>query len=357
MKLLILAPYPPQKAPSQRFRFEHYLGALEAAGIDYDYQPFLQEKTWNILYQAGKKGAKAWGVLKSFLRRWGLMLRLKKYDAVFIHREAAPLGPPIFEWIIAKIWRKPIVYDFDDAIWMANTSAQNRIAAGLKWHGKVGPICRWAHTVTVGNAFLGDYAQRFNQQVVHIPTVVNTQEQHQPATDAPEELAVGWTGSHSTMRYLDTFYPIIEALQQEVPFTFYVISNKAPENAPSNVHFLPWNKATEIQDLQRFQIGVMPLADEDWAKGKCGFKAIQYMALGMPALVSPVGVNTEIVRDGIDGFHCRNAAEWKAALRQLLQDAALRTKMGANARKRIVEHYSVEATQAHFIQTLKKTQL
>lgn len=356
MKLLILAPYPPHKAPSQRFRFEHYLSALKTAGIDYDYRPFLNEATWDILYQPGHKAAKIGGILKSFLRRWGLMFGLRKYDAVFIHREAAPLGPPLFEWIIAKLWRKPMVYDFDDAIWLANTSAQNRIAAGLKWHGKVKRICRWAHTVTVGNAFLGDYARQFSSQVKEIPTVVDTVQQHRPPEQPQQELSVGWTGSHSTMRYLDDFYPLIEELNRETPFTFYVISNKAPKQAPDNVQFIHWTKETEIADLQRFQIGVMPLANDEWAKGKCGFKAIQYMALGMPALVAPVGVNTQIVRHGIDGFHCNSDAEWKKALRQLLQDAQLRQNMGKNARQRIVEQYSVEATQLSFIQALKNTQ-
>lgn len=356
MKLLILAPYPPHKAPSQRFRFEHYLPGLQAAGIDYDYRPFLNESTWDILYQSGHKLAKVGGILKSFLRRWGLMLGLRKYDAVFIHREAAPLGPPLFEWIIAKLWRKPIVYDFDDAIWLPNTSDQNRIVAGLKWHSKVKHICRWAHTVTVGNAYLGDYARQFNQQVTQIPTVVNTETQHYPNKQPTKELAVGWTGSHSTMRYLEDFYPLIEALHQEIPFTFYVISNKAPEGVPANVAFIPWKKETEIDDLQRFQIGVMPLANDAWAKGKCGFKAIQYMALGIPALVAPVGVNTEIVRDGLDGFHCSSDEEWKDALRKLLKDAQLRNQMGQNARHRIVNYYSVSATQPDFIQTLKNTQ-
>jgi len=136
MKILILAPYPAKEAPSQRFRFEQYLPALTEAGFEIDFQPFIQLTTWQILYKPGHLLQKALGILKGFVSRKIILFKMGKYDYVFIHREVAPLGPPIFEWIIAKILKKKIIYDFDDAIWLANTSENNKIAAAFKWHHK-----------------------------------------------------------------------------------------------------------------------------------------------------------------------------------------------------------------------------
>jgi hypothetical protein len=153
-KILFLIPYPQGQAPSQRFRFEQYLGTLSKAGHTYDLAPFLSAATWTILYKPGRALAKAVGIAAGFGRRLGLLFRVPTYDFIFIHREAAPLGPPILEWLIAKAFRKKIIYDFDDAIWLANTSEANKLAAGLKWHHKVASICRWAYKNSSGNAYL-----------------------------------------------------------------------------------------------------------------------------------------------------------------------------------------------------------
>ena len=126
MNILILAPYPKGEAPSQRFRFEQYLDILTANGISFQYKPFLTEKAWKILYLPGKHAPKAFWILLGFLKRAALLMTVHKYDYVFIHREASPIGPPVFEWLIAKVCRKKIIYDFDDAIWLANTSEQNK---------------------------------------------------------------------------------------------------------------------------------------------------------------------------------------------------------------------------------------
>lgn len=142
MRILFLVPYPPGRAPSQRFRFEQYLDALTAHGHYYHLVPFLSVATWNILYKPGHAAAKALGILGGFARRVGLLFAVPAYDFVFVHREAAPIGPPVFEWVIAKVLGKKIIYDFDDAIWLANTSEANKIAAGVKWHHKVAEIGR-----------------------------------------------------------------------------------------------------------------------------------------------------------------------------------------------------------------------
>jgi glycosyltransferase involved in cell wall biosynthesis len=354
LRILFLIPYPAGRAPSQRFRFEQYLDILTAHGHQYRLAPFLSEATWRILYQPGLAMQKAAGIVQGFGRRLGHLLVAPSYNFIFIHREAAPLGPPLFEWLLVKVLRKRIIYDFDDAIWLANTSEANKIAAGLKWHHKVASICRWAYKNSCGNIYLANYARQYNPSAVVNPTTIDTVHLHNQVRDqlAPGPLVVGWTGTHSTLKYLLPIVPVLARLEADgVDFEFRVISNHPPEFAQPlrSLRFVPWQKATEIPDLLTFHVGLMPLEDDQWAKGKCAFKALQYMALGIPALVSPVGMNTEVVENGMNGYICREPEEWYQYLRQLLTDAPHRQTLGKAARATIEQRYSVLANTSNFL--------
>ena len=352
MRILFLVPYPPGRAPSQRFRFEQYLEALTEAGHSYQLEPFLPVATWDILYKPGHTLAKVKGIVAGFGRRLALLGQVPAYDFVFIHREAAPIGPPVLEWFIAKVLRKRIIYDFDDAIWLANTSDTNKLAAGLKWHQKTGSICHWAYKNSCGNVYLATYARQFSLRVVVNPTTIDTEHLHNQVRDqtAPGRLVIGWTGTHSTLKYLDQVMPVLARLESEgLDFEFRVISNQPPALSLRSLVFLPWRKSTEIADLLGFHVGLMPLEDDQWAQGKCAFKALQYMALGIPALVSPVGMNTEVVQDEYNGYVCITPADWEARLRQLLAAPHLRQQLGRNARATVEARYSVRANTTNFL--------
>lgn len=350
MKILFIVPYPHGEAPSQRFRFEQYYPALQKASIEYEIAPFLDDKTWQILYKPGHQLAKVMGILAGFLRRKLLMFRVRKFDYVFLHREATPIGPPIFEWFMAKVLGAKIIYDFDDAIWLPNTSEHNQIAAKLKWHHKVDSICKWAYKVSCGNEYLCNYARQFNSKVVLNPTTIDTVNHHnQVKNQHTAKVVVGWTGTHSTVEYLNELVPVLQKLEHECTFEFRVISNRPPDFQLKSLVYFDWQKDTEIEDLLQFNFGVMPLTDDKWAQGKCGFKALQYMSLGMPAVVSPVGVNTRIVTNGVDGFLCTTPAEWEIALRQLITNETLRAEMGQAARRKIEGHYSVLSNSGNFL--------
>jgi glycosyltransferase involved in cell wall biosynthesis len=352
-RILFLVPYPPGRAPSQRFRFEQYLTALTEHGHRYRMAPFLSEATWSILYKSGHTVAKVLGILSGFWRRLLLLFAVPGYDFIFIHREAAPIGPPVFEWFIAKVLRKKIIYDFDDAIWMKDPAGEQTFISRLKWQQKVGSICRWAYKVSCGNTYLADYARQFNQNVVVNPTTLDTDLLHNQVRN--QELAgppvIGWTGTHTTLRHLDLVWPVLERLEREgQEFVFHVISNEPPAHTGlRSLRYSPWRKQTEIADLLQFNLGLMPLVDDPWARGKCAFKALQYMSLGMPALVSPVGMNTEVVQDGVNGFVCATDDDWYQALRQLLASQAERSRQGAAARRTIVERYSVVSNTSNFL--------
>jgi glycosyltransferase involved in cell wall biosynthesis len=351
MRILFLVPYPFGQAPSQRFRFEQYLPALTMAGHSYKFLPFLDDKTWHILYQPGHTWRKAWGIIKGFGRR-AIALRIAPtYDYVFIHREATPLGPPLYEWLLAKVLRKKVIYDFDDAIWIPNISEANRLANGLKHHQKVANICRWAYRVSCGNAYLAGYARQYNSSVVINPTTIDTENLHNKVRDQSEfgRPVIGWTGTHSTLKYLKQLVPILSELEQNFDFEFRVISNQPPELSLRSLVFIPWRKETELIDLLSFNIGLMPLEDDPWAKGKCAFKALQYMALGIPPVVSPIGMNNEVVQDDVNGFLCATPDEWRVHLTQLLNESALRQRLGEAARETIELHYSVVANTQNFL--------
>lgn len=292
------------------------------------------------------------------MRRKLDLFRALRNDVILIHRELTPIGPPVFEWILTKVFRKKIIYDFDDAIWM-NDGHDGKLTWGLKSRRKIRKICQWSWKVSVGNEFLAEYARQYCDQVVVIPTVVDT-EVHKPINRAvtlrhvqSDKIVLGWTGSHSTLFYLNATLTVIKELQKKHDFTFLVIANRDPLLPLKNYQFIKWSKDTEVEDLQRIDIGIMPLEDTEWARGKCGFKLIQYGAIGIPSVASAVGTNIEVIEEGVSGFLISEIEHWKQRLEELLVNEELRKKMGAAARKKIETHYSVSAIHAGFIKLFK----
>ncbi len=220
----------------------------------------------------------------------------------------------------------------------------------LKNHGKVASICSWAHTVSVGNDFLAAFARRYCRNVIVIPTVVDTENVHNRMQDQnTNQPGIGWTGTFSTLKYLDLVLPALQELQKRHPFIFIVIADRDPNLPLKNYRFIQWNREKEVDDLLNFHIGLMPLNDDQLSRGKCGFKAIQYMSLGIPAVVSPVGVNADIVDEGINGYVCDLQEEWSRKLELLLNDTDRRMKMGREARQKIVKSYSVTSSWPAFL--------
>ncbi|MFT5570704.1 MAG: glycosyltransferase involved in cell wall biosynthesis, partial [Cyclobacteriaceae bacterium] len=234
----------------------------------------------------------------------------------------------------------------------------------LKSRWKIKKICQWSWKVSVGNEFLAQFARQYCDQVVIIPTVVDTKihSNHQPTakgqrpiansqppTANSQHLTIGWTGSHSTLFYLDSIVPVLQELETQCDFNFLVIANRDPQLPLKNYQFIKWNKDSEIIDLQKIDIGLMPLEDTEWAKGKCGFKLIQYGALGIPSVASPVGVNSTIVTHGINGYLADTPKAWKDALIELLTNPSKRNEMGRKARKVVQEKYSIAAVEKDFL--------
>jgi len=357
MKILFLIPYPVGESPSQRFRFEQYFDALAASGHTFRIHTFFSAAGWNVLYSKGNSLGKILAVAAGFLRRLRTLLSLGSFDIVFIHREAAPFGPPVFEFLITRVFGKKVIYDFDDAIWMTDKPSEGSFDRMIRWRSKVGTICRWSYKVSCGNEFLCNYASTFNANVVLNPTTIDTGYHKPMPKPAGQPVVVGWTGSHSTLKYLDEIIPALEILDNKFPsITFLVIANsKASIPSLRSVRNITWKKETEIQDLAKIDIGVMPLPNDEWSKGKCGFKALQYMAMEIPAIVSPVGVNSTIIDDDHNGMICTTTEQWVSALEKLVADAQLRKALGIEGRKKVIASYSVLSNTSNFLSMFERS--
>lgn len=335
--------YPLNTAPSQRFRFEQYFYLFEGCKLNYTTDSFYDDVTFALLYGKGKKIQLGLRLLLCYLRRLVHLFSLGQYDCILIQRGAAPIGPPIFEWFIKAILRKPIIYDFDDAIWLAPSQKGSFFKSLIKSNNKVGKICSWAHTVVVGNQYLAAYAKKHSDNVVLIPTVVDTENKFFPQLYVKAQIPViGWTGSHTTLPYLEALERALLTLKANYDFTLMVMANKEPNFSTLPYIFIKWSEEVEVSELNKIDIGIMPLPDDEWTKGKCGFKAIQYMALGKPAVASAVGVNTEIIDHGVNGYLCSTTEDWIKYLGLLLSDKDQIAQFGVEARKKAHAHFSIK---------------
>ena len=337
IRVLALVPYPADRAPGQRYRIEQWAPLLRRAGVQVTLAPFLSRRGMDLLYERGHVASKAQEVLRGYLKRLADALLPGSADVIFVYREASLLGPAWIERLLAL--RRPLVFDFDDAIYLTDTSQANAWSRRLKPRAKTAVICRLARHVTVGNDLLARFARDHARDVTVVPSTVDT-DFYRVQPRVPNGVpVVGWTGSVTTVPHLMTLAPALRRLREMREFELRVIGAKADIEGLA-VHCLPWRPETEPDDLRTLDVGLMPLPDNEWSRGKCGMKALQYMALGIPPVVSPVGVNATIVRDAVNGFHARTEEEWIDRIALLLEDDSLRRRLGEEARKTIEESFS-----------------
>ncbi len=343
MKVLAIVPSIYDTSPGQRFRLEQWENLLREKGVEITYSPFETEELREILYQSGNILGKIRAVTKNMNRRRKELDSIDEFDLVYVFREAALLGPPWFERKIGRAG-KPMIFDFDDAVFVAYKSPSNGYLSYLKFPQKTGEICKLSAHIMAGNQYLADYSKQFNENVTIVPTTIDTEKYQvieKPAN--PEIVTIGWSGSFSTVQHLDTIRDALQELAREEKFRLRVIGTPDYELAGVEVEALKWRSETEIEDLRAIDIGLMPLPDDQWSKGKCGLKALQYMALGIPTICSPVGVNSTIIQDGENGFIADGKDEWIEKLKKLLHSFGLRRKLGLAGRKTVEESYSTKS--------------
>jgi glycosyltransferase involved in cell wall biosynthesis len=264
------------------------------------------------------------------------------------------LGSSWFERQMAK--KAPLIFDFDDAIWLPNISSTNKLLSWLKGEDKVKDIIKAAAAVTVGNEFLADYARQFNSEVYVLPTTVDINRHRNLGENKSDRISIGWTGSHSTLPYFEAMLNLYKRLTEKYgeQIEFRLIGDPHLSMPSIDLKAQAWKMQTEVEDLNQFDIGIMPLPDSPWTQGKCGFKALQYMACEIPCVLSPVGVNTEIVEDGRNGLLASEEDEWFEKLCLLIESSDLRKQLGKAGRQTVVGRYSMQAHQQTWLEIFRR---
>jgi glycosyltransferase involved in cell wall biosynthesis len=352
--MLVLSPFP-EEAAGTRFRITHYIPYLRTQGFDVTVDSFFTPSFFRFVYERGRYLQKALRFAGLAARRLVTAVGAARYDLIFIYREAFPVGPPLVERYLASRG-SPIVLDFDDAIFLPNASEANRFVGSLKYVRKVATLVRLSNRVIVGNEYLARYARAYNPAVSTIPTCVDTDRfvpRSRPRGGGP--LVIGWIGSPTTTPYLSTLCGVLRDVAARHSFVLRV-SGAAGSIAFDGVDVRsePWSLDREVDLFNTCDIGVYPLTDDEWSQGKCGFKAIQFMACGVPVVASPVGVNREIIRDGVNGFLAATPAEWVEKLERLLVDADLRARFAEAGRATVEERYSLRVNAPRFAQALRE---
>ena len=351
MRVLLLARYGPLGATSRQ-RHRIFLPALADAGIRVTTDTLLDDGYLRRLH-AGEPARPA-AILAAYGRRALRLARARRWDAVWIEKEILPWLPPIAEaWLH---WRQvPMVVDYDDA-WFHRYDEHPRPLVRRLLGGKIAAVMRSATTVVAGNGYIADHARAAGAARVEIvPTVVDTDAIRpiEPPADRPP--TIGWIGTPANARYLDPIRPALAAACREAGARLLLVgAGGAPALGGLPGEARAWEEAREAADLADMDIGIMPLPDTPFERGKCGYKLIQYMAAGRPAVASPVGVNGTIVADGRTGFLPTTVEGWTDALLALVHDPALRRRMGRAGRERAVIHYSLAAWAPHQARILRE---
>jgi glycosyltransferase involved in cell wall biosynthesis len=349
MKVLAFASYPVEAAAT-RYRLHQFVEPLLERGIEVTMRPFLDSKLFASLYQSSSAPQTVIGLSKASLRRLADVFSARKADVIFVQREAMILGPPIIEWLSIRFGGCPMVLDLDDPTYVPYTSpTYGNLGKVLKWFRKTDDLIRWASVVICGNRAIAEYVRSKGTDAVVIPTVVDTNlfRPRERLDDA--QVVLGWVGTHSTFPYLESIFPVLQELAQDHQFRLKIVGAGQPDiRIPGvEVENLEWKLSREVEDFQSFDIGLYPidpaLYADKWAAGKSGFKAIEYMSVGVPYVASPVGVLEQIGEIGATHFCASTHNEWRSALSKLIVDRDRRRKMGMAGRRHALEHYTLEA--------------
>ncbi len=355
MRILALSTHG-EAGPSTRFRVLQWKPYLEDAGCSLSLHAFFSAKMTVAFYQPGRMAAKLAAAVSGAARRWTVLARLPSLaDVLLIHRELFPLGRRPF-WRALERFPGPIIYDYDDAMFLPQRSGRG-ILGWLENVETPRAVMALSDVVLAGNEFLAAYARRHAHRVVVLPTCVDTARfRPRPRADAADgKPVVGWIGTYTASKYLLGLAPVLAAVARRVPFRLYVVGcHPVPPIPGVEVEQVDWSLAREVEDFQRCDIGLYPLWHDRWAEGKCAFKAIQFMACGAPVVASAVGMNRELIEDGVNGSLASTPEAWVEKLTRLLEDVALRQRMGLAGRRTIEGRYSVRANVPTLIGALRE---
>ncbi len=353
-KILVICPHPVDVAPGQRLKYEQYFGSWRNRGYDVHVSPFFSPRMQSILYSKKNIPEKIFWVVAAYFKRIGNLFTIRNYDLVYIFLWVTPFGFPLMEKLFVAM-NPNMVYDIDDAIFMKEKSLRNRWIDFIRGRNKPFFLMKKAKHVIACTPYLTEVALSLNNSVTDISSTINT-DTYQPVNKYRNDhkLVLGWSGSHSTSRFLYLLRNVLLQLQKEIPFKLLVMGDPKFHIEGLDMEAIEWSAENEVPTLQRFDIGLYPLPlDNEWVLGKSGLKALQYMAVGLPVVATAIGANFRIIDDGKTGFLVKTEEEWIARLKLLMTDETLRKKLGEASRLNVEKHYSIHANAPVYLSIIE----
>jgi glycosyltransferase involved in cell wall biosynthesis len=351
-KILILCPSPRGTAPTQRLKYEQYLSLLEKEGYQFTISSFQTRRFWNIVYKPGRAVEKIGWTAMGYLRRVFDLLRAPFYDAVFVNLWVTPLGFPFFERMLFLFNRK-VIYDIDDMLFL-DKKGQGKVGFIQRLKGRKKPLILMKHAcyVIVCTPKLEEIAVAINKykRAIDISSTFDT-DRFTPVTEysQKETITIGWTGTHSTIRFLEPLQPVLAEVSKRRRIRLLIIGNKEYKMKDVPTEYITWRDETEVQDLHYFDIGLYPIPANEWSLGKSSLKALTYMAIAIPFVATAYGTNFRIMQQGVQGFMALSDEEWIDSIIKLIDDAELRKRMGKAGRKTVEDFYSVKANFSKYL--------
>ncbi len=355
-RILYIVQHRFNRSPGQRYRCEQYIPFLEANGFECVYSPIISNEQEDHDLYYGNYFRKLTLFLKGIYRRVWDVWCAKDFDIIFIYREAFMTGTVLFEKLIHRIGDK-IVFDFDDAIWKHDVSQGNKALSWLKRPEKTDDIVTLADLVFAGNNYLADYSRQFNPNTVVVPSTIDLDYYRvPPKATSNEKVTIGWSGSLTTIEHFKIIIPVLKRLKEKFgeKITLRVFGTPEYKNEELGIEGIAWTPENEVEQIAAFDIGIMPLPNNEWSKGKCGMKGLQYMALEVATVMTAVGVNNEIIQEAENGFLALTDDDWFEKLSRLIESKELRTKLGKAGRKTVEEKYSSQAIRNNYLSYFQK---
>lgn len=352
-RILFVCPYPYNMAPSQRLKFEQYYQHFTDAGYEVETTSFISESFWKIIYKPGNFLKKAAYALSGYIEKLYYLFRLSRYDIVYIHLWVTPFGAPLFEWLYRQL-SKRVVYDIDDLIYLGDIKSKAHPVVNLiKGRRKPLFLMKTADHVITCTPYLDSFVRKFNNHTTDISSTINTTI-YKPKQDyaVKDKFIIGWSGSHSTSKYLHLLDDVFADLAKDYSFKLLVMGDPEFSVGGVEVEALPWKEEYEVEVISRFDVGVYPLPDEEWVLGKSGLKALQYMALGVPTVATDIGTIHRIIKHDENGFLARSAEDWKQILVKLMSNQKTRENIGKKAAITVEHDYSITANISTYLNVL-----
>lgn len=354
MRVLVLTPYPYGSTAGPRSSFELWERVLAEAGITLEYAVFETDELHEIIYKPVGIARKGYEMARAYAKFLPKAKAARDYDAVLINREATLIGPAIVERWVAS-FGKPLIYHIDDPLYIPYRSPSNGALSYLKFFGKVGTLCRMSRAVIANSPSHVAYAKRYNNNVWEIPSVVDAEKYDgwRPRARPGEPVCIGWSGSPSTVPNLQVIREPLRELSRRGDVTVRLIGAR-DFGLPDVPHTgSVWTAETEVSNLRALDVGLLPVPVTPWTPHKFYLKLVQYMALGIPPVATPLGANPVVIDDGRTGFLANSATDWNRVIRRLLENADLREEIGRRAAEVAHERYTLQANAEKVISAFR----